>query len=202
MSVQDGDVTQTSRSRLLSAGRTLFARRGYEQTSTAAIARDAGSSESQLIRYFGGKAGLLEAVFNEAWTSLNEEVGREVERTAHGREGVIRIVALLIEALSRDPETAFLFLFEGRRLRGGSEAVALSKGYLAFLATVSVQIARGQKDGSLRPDLPARILSSAVIGCAESMVRDRIMAERNREPDPFTTEEIITAFSAMVEGLG
>lgn len=202
MSVQDGDGSQTSRSRLLAAGRTLFARRGYEQTSTAAIARDAGSSESQLIRYFGGKAGLLEAVFNEAWSSLNERIEAEVERAGNGRQGVIRIVSLLIEAFSRDHETAFLFLFEGRRLRGGSEAVAVSKGYLSFLATVNVQIARGQADGSLRGDLPPRILASGIIGCAEAMTRDRIMAERNREPDPFTTEEIIIAFGAMVDGLG
>ena len=61
MTFQDAaDNTQTSRSRLLNAGKSLFARNGYEQTSTAAIAREAGSSESQLIRYFGGKAGLLE----------------------------------------------------------------------------------------------------------------------------------------------
>ena len=52
-----------SRARLLAAGKSLFARLGYEFTSTATIARDAGTSESQLIRYFGSKAGLLETIF-------------------------------------------------------------------------------------------------------------------------------------------
>ena len=47
----DPDSTHTSRSRLLAAGKTLFARHGYEQASTAAIAREAGTSESQLVRY-------------------------------------------------------------------------------------------------------------------------------------------------------
>ena len=61
---------KTSRDRLLSAGKTLFGRLGYEQTSTAAIAREAGTSESQLVRYFGGKSGLLEAIFNQAWEGL------------------------------------------------------------------------------------------------------------------------------------
>ena len=83
MSGPDFDSTQTSRSRLLMAGKTLFAKNGYEQTSTAAIARESGSSESQLIRYFGGKAGLLEAIFNESWTTLNQYVQEHIEQAAH-----------------------------------------------------------------------------------------------------------------------
>src|SRR5436190_15910997 len=31
--------------------------------------REAGSSESQLMRYFGGKAGLLDTIFNESWAA-------------------------------------------------------------------------------------------------------------------------------------
>src|SRR5436305_3537497 len=46
------DDTQTSRGRLLTAGKGLFSRLGYEGTSTATIAREAGTSESQLVRYF------------------------------------------------------------------------------------------------------------------------------------------------------
>ena len=49
---------------------------GYEQTATSAIARAAGTSESQLMRYFGGKVGLLEALFDEAWADLNRRVNR------------------------------------------------------------------------------------------------------------------------------
>jgi hypothetical protein len=40
--------------RLLLAAKELFARNGYEQTSTAAIARRAGTSESQLSEESAG----------------------------------------------------------------------------------------------------------------------------------------------------
>ena len=53
----DTDSTHTSRSRLLEAGKTLFAQNGYEQTPTAAIAREAGSSESQLIATTAARRG-------------------------------------------------------------------------------------------------------------------------------------------------
>ena len=188
--------------RLLNAGKTLFAKSGYEHTSTAAIARDAGSSESQLIRYFGGKAGLLEAIFNDSWTALHQSVGSYLEGTQHGREGILRLLTLMIRGLSQDPDIAFLFLFEGRRMRGNSPEVLLSKGFIEFLKVVDAQIERGRQDGSFRTDIPAQVLSSAVLGAAEGMVRDRVLSERNREPNhPLTDENILAAFTALVNGL-
>jgi TetR/AcrR family fatty acid metabolism transcriptional regulator len=196
-----GDSTQTSRSRLLNAGKTLFAKNGYEQTSTAAIAREAGSSESQLIRYFGGKAGLLEAVFNESWSPLNAVLDETIAGATHGREAILNILGLMIGGLNRDHDAAFLFLFEGRRLRGNSQEVSLSKGFMRFLEAVDVQIERGQKDGSFRTDINPRVLCSAMLGCAEGMVRDRVMAERSKSPHALDDEAILKTFRAMVNGL-
>jgi len=197
----DADSTQTSRMRLLNAGKMLFARNGYEQTSTAAIARESGSSESQLIRYFGGKAGLLEAIFNESWTSLNQAVQQQIEQSAHGRDAIIRILSLMIQAFSRDHDIAFLFLFEGRRLRGNSHEVLLSKGFVQFLQVIDMLTQRGRDDGSFRKDLEPKVLCSAMLGCAEGMVRDRILSERNHDPDVPTDEQVLKAFTAMVNGL-
>src|SRR5258706_2111308 len=70
----DTESTQTARTRLLASGKTLFARLGYEQTSTAAIAREALTSESQLVRHFEGKAGLLAAIFDESRRPLNAAI--------------------------------------------------------------------------------------------------------------------------------
>jgi TetR/AcrR family transcriptional regulator, fatty acid metabolism regulator protein len=198
---QDFDSTQTSRMRLLNAGKTLFAKNGYEQTSTAAIAREAGSSESQLIRYFGGKAGLLEAIFNDSWAPLNEYVQQHIAEASHGRDAIIRILSLMIQAFSRDHDIAFLFLFEGRRMRGGSHEVLLSKGFVQFLQVVDMLIERGRDDGSFRTDLTPKVMCSAMLGCAEGMMRDRVLTVRNHEPDVFDDETILKTFTAMVNGL-
>ena len=201
MTSHDGDSTQTSRTRLLNAGKMLFARNGYEQTSTAAIARESGSSESQLIRYFGGKAGLLEAIFNESWSGLNESVQQQIAEAVHGRDAIIRILSLMIQAFTRDHDIAFLFLFEGRRMRGGSHEVLLSEGFVRFNQAVSMLIDRGREDGSFRIDVHPQVLGSAMLGVAEGMLRDRVLAERNHKPIPFDDDEIIRTFTAMVNGL-
>lgn len=201
MTTQDGDSTQTSRMRLLNAGKTLFARNGYEQTATSAIARESGSSESQLIRYFGGKAGLLEAIFNEAWSGLNESVQQHIAEAAHGRDAIIRILSLMIQAFSSDHDIAFLFLFEGRRMRGGSHEVLLSKGFMQFNQVVGMLIERGREDGSFRTDVHPQVLGSAMLGVAEGMLRDRVLGERNHTPVPYGDTDIIRTFTAMVNGL-
>src|SRR6185295_17706146 len=88
----DSDATHTSRSRLLDAGKTLFAQNGYEQTPTAAIARAAGSSESQLMRYYGGKAGLLEAIFDHSWQPLNQLMQNRIAAASDAREALAAIL--------------------------------------------------------------------------------------------------------------
>jgi AcrR family transcriptional regulator len=202
MTVQDAaDNTQTSRSRLLAAGRMLFAQNVYEATSTATIAREAGSSESQLIRYFGGKAGLLETIFNEAWSGLNETIEQNLAEAQHGRDALIRILSMMIQAFSRDHDIAFLFLFEGRRTRGATHEVLLSKGFQTFSEALAATIARGVKDGSFRSDIHPRVLGSAMLGCAEGMIRDRVLAVRNNQSNPFEDDAIVRTFTAMVNGL-
>jgi AcrR family transcriptional regulator len=197
----DPDSTQTSRSRLLAAGKTLFARHGYEQTSTAAIAREAGTSESQLVRYFDGKAGLLEAIFNESWRPLNEEVQKRIANSPHARDAVLGVLSAVTKAFGQDPELAFLFLFEGRRVRGATQEIVLSKGFLQFAELVRALIRRGQQDGSFPPDFRDAAVASAVMGAAEGMIRDRLIAQRFGRPSPFSEREIRHIFAAMLQGL-
>jgi AcrR family transcriptional regulator len=195
----DGDSTQTSRGRLLAAGKSLFGRLGYEQTSTVSIAREAGTSESQLVRYFGGKSGLLDAIFNEAWVALNDDILRHVDESEHGRDAVMRILATIVDAFGRDHEIAFLFLFEGRRVRGNE--VTLSKGFLAFYDLLHRLIGRGQSDGSFRSDVNEVVLASALLGCAEGMIRDRMITDRLGHANPFDDDSVRKTFAAMVGGL-
>jgi TetR/AcrR family transcriptional regulator, fatty acid metabolism regulator protein len=195
----DLDNTQTSKGRLMTAGKMLFSRNGYEQTSTSAIAREAGTSESQLVRYFGGKSGLLEAIFNETWSGLSEVIAAEIGGAEHGRDAILRLLSLFVAAFSQDHDAAFIFLFEGRRVRGND--VVLSDGFRRFTELLHQLIQRGQKDGSFRPDLDAPAVCSAILGCAEGMIRDALIAERTHKPKPFDNDTVKSVFAAMVGGL-
>ena len=197
----DLDETLTSRGRLLAAGKELFAKVGYEQASTAAIARAAGTSESQLVRYFDGKAGLLEAIFNASWRPLNEEVRRLVGAAPHAREAVISVLSAMTTGFGADPELAFLFLFEGRRVRGDRSDVTLSKGFLEFAELIRALIKRGQQDGSFSPEFSDAAIAAAMMGAAEGMIRERLIAERAGKSRPFSEKEIRHVFAAILSGV-
>lgn len=201
MTATDGDSTHTSRSRLLSVAKSLFGQNGYDQTSTSAIARAAGTSESQLMRYFGGKAGLLEAIFNDAWTALGGGVSQIITDSQHAREATLRLLVMMMTALGRDHDIAVLFLLEGRRMRGVTHEVFLSQGFVQFFKILCDLIGKGQQEGSFRNDVKPVVLASAIMGCAEGMMRDRLVAERGEGENPFDDVAVRTTFASMVNGL-
>ena len=195
----DPEATHSVRSRLIAAAKSLIARLGYEQTSTSAIAREAATSESQLVRYFASKSGLLEAIFNQAWAGLNERIQESIAQAEHERAAIARIFHLMIGAFERDPELGFIFLFEGRRVRGHD--IALSKGFVSFYELIHQLIRRGQEKGAFRKDLSADVLASALVGCAEGMLRDRIIAQRIGQPPSYTDADLERVFQHVVDAL-
>ena len=56
--------------RVLIVAKALFAQAGFENTTTASIARTARTSESQIIKHFGSKEGLLEEIFEDGWRHI------------------------------------------------------------------------------------------------------------------------------------
>lgn len=195
------DPKMSPRERLLAAGKTLFAENGYEATSTLSIASLAGTSESQLVRHFGGKAGLLEEIFNLSWTRLNQRIGAKVVTASTGRDAILVILETMTDAFQSDEDLAKIFLFEGRRIRGAEHEVFISEGFVSFRELIQKLIHRGLADGSIKKQLPEAALVSALIGCAEGMIRDRLVAKRTGKLDAFTPGDIRQIFSAILEGL-
>jgi len=192
-------ISDSSRSRLLAAGKALFSRNGFEQTSTSAVARDAGTSESQLVRYFGGKAGLLDAIFEEAWKPMNARIHDMLTDASSGRIAARGVLTAVLAAFDRDDQLARLFLFEGRRIRGESE-VRMSTGFVEFNDIVQRLVRRGQGDASFDSSFDATALSAALIGSVEAMIRERLLAKRGGDTRPFSDRQLQRIFDAMLDG--
>jgi len=85
-------------------------------------------------------------------------------------------------------------------MRGHSPEVLLSKGYAQFHEIFDAQLERGRNDGSFRKDVHAHILAAAILGAAEGMMRERILAERTHTAHAFADEELVKAFEGIVGG--
>jgi AcrR family transcriptional regulator len=189
----------SSRTRLLQAAKRLFALQGYEQTATSAIAREAGTSESQLMRYFGGKVGLLDALFNDAWSELNERIREAIGPSPSARAALLELLETMTSALAHDPDLAALLLFEGRRMRGDEPRVRVSEGFHTFTELTRSLVRRAQAARELNQRLDAGAVTSALIGACEAMIRDRVLA-RSTGGRAFAEREIRRTLDAMLSG--
>ena len=176
--------------RILQAAKKLFASRGYEHTSTSAIARQAGTSESQLMKHFGNKAGLLEAIFNEGWGGITEEARAASENLSSPTEKLQAIAGSVLRRFESDPELKLLMLLEGRRIRREGAVVSLAEGFVGFIGLIDAALAEMRAKNQLRPGLDPLAVRSALMGMLEGMMRDRYLAAQLPFPADFQAAQL------------
>jgi AcrR family transcriptional regulator len=186
--------------RILVAAKKLFAQKGYENTSTVAIARAAGTSESQLMKHFGSKEGLLEAIFDQAWTAIHAETQRRFPLAVSPAEKLSTLVNLMQAGLEQDPQLKLLMLLEGRRIRKEGHMVMLTSGFRAFVQVVDDVLRELREAGQLRSDVNIESLRSALMGAFEGLLRDRLLSQRVGFPAHFTVDEARHTFNSILTG--
>ena len=99
---------QATRAAILAAGKTQFARSGYEGAFLRDIAADAGADAALINRYFGGKEGLFAACLREAISSEALFKGR---RDAFGR-GAANVFASRSAPAAEEPMLGFRLILQ------------------------------------------------------------------------------------------
>lgn len=186
--------------RLLRAAKKLFAEKGYENVTTLAIAHAAGSSESQLVKHFGGKQGLLETLFDEGWKAI---VSRVDEALAYvpAPEGKLGTLAhVLVTELERDRELKLVYLMEGRRRRKHGVTV-LGESFCEMIHRTDAILEELHAEGRLRPGLHPQAVRSAVIGMLEGLLRDRMLAQSIGFPADYSAAELPRILSLVVKAV-
>ena len=180
----------SSRERILESAKTLFAKYGYESTATAAICRQAGTSESQLLKHFESKQGLLEAIFEKAWQQINPAIRLATESTPTPRERFRILIEMVLNFLGKDQELLLLFLLEGRRIRGDGKFVVLVPGFLDFVGIVDGILKQLAKEGELPPGIHPEAVRSGLMGAVEGLLRDQLLGQHTKYPAGYSDADI------------
>ncbi len=196
--IEPAAPTGSTHERILRAAKTLFANRGYEHTSTSAIARQAGTSESQLMKHFGSKAGLLEAIFVEGWSSITIEAHFAIQDLTAPVEKLQVISGCVLQHLERDQELKLLMLLEGRRIRKEGQMVALTQGFLGFVQLLDGVLYEMRELKMLRPNFSPQAVRSALMGMLEGMLRDRFLGDRLGFPADFNLDQLQEVLSCAL----
>ena len=184
--------------RVLIAAKALFAQNGFENTTTASLARMARTSESQIVKHFGSKEGLLEEIFEDGWRHIAHSFAA-IEYLPSPSSKLQALVGSVLSKLEEDEQLKQLFLLEGRRIRKEGHMVLLTKGYLELIKTVDGLLAEMRDVGELRSDLNVEATRSALIGMVEGLLRDRMMARRANYPAAFSPDDIRKLFLHVLQ---
>jgi AcrR family transcriptional regulator len=196
--VQKTAVLTSSHDRLREAGKDLFAERGFEDTTTAAICRLAGTSQSQLIKHFNNKLGLLEAVFEFAWEQVNPAIRLAAERISSPTDKLKIVVDMMLTFLERDRALRTLFLLEGRRIRGDGHMIVLTPGFLEFIKFLDGVLKEMSTKGELVPHINIQALRSGLMGTIEGLLRDQHLARTTRFPASYSETDSRVIFSTFL----
>lgn len=187
----------SSHDRILAAAKQLFAQRGYENTATVAIARQAGTSESQLMKHFGSKEGLLEAIFERGWMGMGQAI-TDVGRLSDPRAKLRGLLNVILQGLEKDPELKELMLLEGRRIRREGNMVMMTLGFLQFIQAVDGVLTEMRDSGQLKPGVNPQAMRSAMVGMFEGLLRDHLLSQRVGYPAHYTPADISNAFDTVL----
>jgi len=153
-------MTTTTRSRsILSTASRLFATRGYSQTTTAEIAREAGVAEGTLYHHFGSKDGIFLTLFDETMEGYLAGIEALLARGTVGCETLSAFVRFHFDYVSRR-KVQFLILLRDFPVHLTVEHLARRSPQREKLDRItelfSRILARGKADGTLHLPFPVR----------------------------------------------
>lgn len=181
-----GRTSGASRERLLAAARTLYATRGFEATTTAAIAHLARTSQSQLVKHFGDKQGMLAAILQLGWGELVRAVGLATERIQMPRERLYLAVDMMMSYLNREREFRAIVLREGRQLtrRAGGDPQS------EFLELIDETLQQMVFAGELPAHVNPHAVRVGLLGALAEMLHESDSVGASGAALPFSEEEV------------
>lgn len=148
---------------LISVATRLFAIRGYDATTTAAIAEAAGITEPVLYRHFESKKELFIAILRNSTELLMERWNR-AGREAHTASAQLKRMAELIYESAEQLSDAQRVTYSATTTSCDPEVREVIRLHaLRVFETARAVVLRGQQAGEFRNDLNADAMSWALI---------------------------------------
>jgi TetR/AcrR family transcriptional regulator, fatty acid metabolism regulator protein len=180
MSSSSRNRAESRRDELLAAAVRVFARKGYHTCRVSDIADEAGASHGLVYHYFSSKDEVLETIFRENWGPIAVAIKGIAATDDSAAEQLRKVVALVLHAWRRDPETVRVLVREISRSPVLQERIG--EFQQAFDALEHV-IVRGQERGEFDAELDPRFATYAVWGTLDEILTGWVLGRLPGEPD-------------------
>jgi len=190
---KQGARTEATRTALIEAARRLFAERGYDGVATEEIVRAAGVTRGALYHHFGGKAELLEAVYERLEAEATEQVARIV--LGSELESPIEAMKAGAEAFLDEcakPDLRQIVLHDAPAVLGWDRWREI--GAANGLGLIEASLTAAVEAGEIRP-LPVKPLAHLLIGALDEAAMLVARAE-----DPASRAEVTETLGLLLDG--
>ena len=170
--------TDDKRRRILQAAVKVFARKGYFAARVSDIARRAEVADGTIYLYFEGKEDILVSLFDEVMSEHVERARTEMGQV-EGAPARLRVLAEHhLRVLGADRDLAVVFQVELRQSTKFMERFTASwlRRYFELVASV---IEQGQREGTLRADLPRKLVTKAFFGTLDELVTSWVVGRKD-----------------------
>lgn len=166
------------RRRILQAAVKVFARKGYHGARVSEIAQKARVADGTIYLYFRNKEDIIVSLFDEV---MREHLVEKRERLEDLPDAPARLLAIArhhLELLGGNRELAVVFQVELRQSTQFMERFTASwlQDYFTLIAGV---LDEGRREGSLRADLPVKVVTKAFFGALDEMVTSWIIGRKD-----------------------
>ena len=175
--------TANKREAILRAATRVFARNGYFSSKVADIAREADVADGTVYLYFKSKEEILHSIFDQNMDEAIAACRQLIENLSDPREKLRRIAALHLERLGADRDLAVVFQVE---LRGSTKFMQefSAAGFAEYLNLLCKIFEEGQRAGTFRKDLNAKVVSKILFGALDEMATNWIISKRSYQLEP------------------
>jgi len=168
MSMTDKNRPKTRKDRIMDAALSIFAEKGFQNSTITEISKAAGVSEATIYEYFGTKEDLLFAIPEKISNDTFEESSKVIPYIK-GVEGKIRAILLFyVQLYQSNPDYSALVLLQlmsNKRFRHTPAHVAIRKSSHVLLDCIREGIA----DGTFKKDSNPYLIRSMFMGTVEHL---------------------------------
>jgi len=190
---------QDGRERILSVAIRSFAERGYEGTTTAGIARDAGVTQPLVHHHFGSKEGLWRAAMDALFANVPPVALVPADASLPKR--LLAVAEQVVRFVAANPELTRVMAREGAV--PSPRLTYLIERYLREPFRQVVDAVRaGQRAGLMAPDVRPDLLPFLVLGAASHLFDVGALARQTLGIDTSaarTREDLVVLVRALLE---
>ena len=197
------DNQRLKRERIVAAAKALFSKRGYDATTTRAIAKRAHVAHGTLFLYAKTRADVVGLVFeSEIGTALSRALATAPSSTSSSSVSVtdlcMHLYGAFIDVYGRDAALARVLVKELPWLEGRMKETMRTLTFECLGAIATAVVAR-QAEGRMRDDVIAAAFAASTFSLYYGALTAWLSAELG---SPSAVESKSAALALLTEGLG